>query len=142
MYTILALLSLVYAVAPAHVPVHEALVNFNGVCKCMLGYTALKYNGYGCWCGKGGSGTPVDGIDECCMHHDKCYDEALASGACSSTFWEYINLYNWACNEDTKTATCTDTTDACNLALCKCDTECVKCWSQYPKPDSKPKCPK
>ncbi len=34
---------------------------------------------YGNWCGKGGSGAPVDDIDAACMLHDYCYDRAGVS---------------------------------------------------------------
>jgi hypothetical protein len=41
----------------------RALWNLNQMAECKLGYSALAYNDYGCWCGVGGSGTPMDGID-------------------------------------------------------------------------------
>lgn len=41
----------------------RALWNFEEVCECVLHYTALSYNNYGCWCGIGGGHEPVDGID-------------------------------------------------------------------------------
>ena len=43
----------------------------------------LAYGAYGCWCGPGGSGTPVDGTDRCCQLHDFCYDKIIASNLCS-----------------------------------------------------------
>jgi secretory phospholipase A2 len=42
----------------------NALWNLQEMAECRLGYSALAYNDYGCWCGVGGSGKPVDGIDE------------------------------------------------------------------------------
>lgn len=36
--------------------------------------SALHWNGYGCWCGVGGEGTPVDEFDAVCKVHDECWD--------------------------------------------------------------------
>lgn len=34
---------------------------------------------YGNWCGPNyGSGTPIDGLDDCCRQHDLCYDSVGA----------------------------------------------------------------
>jgi hypothetical protein len=34
---------------------------------------------YGSWCGPNyGSGTPIDGLDDCCRQHDLCYDSTGA----------------------------------------------------------------
>merc|ERR1712055_299322 len=45
----------------------------------------LRLVSYGNWCGFGNNGlTPVDGMDDCCMKHDKCYDSnepVCASGS-------------------------------------------------------------
>lgn len=41
-----------------------AVWNLDSMAKCELGVTAYKYDDYGCYCGYGGEGTPVDGIDE------------------------------------------------------------------------------
>ncbi|KAJ8317312.1 hypothetical protein KUTeg_005216 [Tegillarca granosa] len=37
------------------------------------GRNALQYNNYGCWCGIGGGGNVLDGVDGCCKAHDLCY---------------------------------------------------------------------
>ncbi|VDP33651.1 unnamed protein product [Soboliphyme baturini] len=76
------------------------LKDFAGVIKCVTGRNALDYNGYGCWCGMGGHGTPVDAIDRCCQQHDHCYD-MLAKKDCAI----YVTPYNWNCvNHDIRCA--------------------------------------
>ena len=42
----------------------KALWNLEEMAECHLGYTALDYNNYGCWCGVGGAYEPVDDIDK------------------------------------------------------------------------------
>ena len=51
----------------------------------------LAYDDYGCWCGPGGSGDPVDESDYCCMQHDSCYDGIIARGHCNP----YLNQYTF-----------------------------------------------
>ncbi|VDO57535.1 unnamed protein product [Haemonchus placei] len=96
------------------------------------------YNNYGCWCGIGGSHEPIDEIDKCCMLHDKCYDAAVDNKLCLDVAWEYIDIYNWQCTNNT--ATCLDAEGTCKRALCDCDTAVVNCWAQHPKPNRKLKC--
>ncbi|KAK6035878.1 phospholipase A2 [Cooperia oncophora] len=133
-----------------------ALWNLGEVAECVLHYNPLFdfciykpitmskalqylqcYNNYGCWCGVGGSHEPVDGIDRCCMQHDKCYDAAVDNKLCFDVAWEYIDNYSWKCTNST--ATCHDN-HPCKKALCDCDVAVVKCWSQFPKPKERPRC--
>ncbi|KAE9418279.1 hypothetical protein Angca_007461, partial [Angiostrongylus cantonensis] len=116
----------------------QALWNLGGIGKCVLHYFPLVYNNYGCWCGVGGAHKPVDGIDSCCMQHDKCYDNAVNSKICFDVPWEYIDDYNWKCINST--AICDVHNHPCQSALCDCDVAVVKCWSHFPKPQEKKKC--
>lgn len=78
----------------------DALWNLQEMAECRLGYTALAYNDYGCWCGVGGSGKPVDDIDECCMNHDHCYDYAVDNKICVDVPFEYVEDYTWTCKRE------------------------------------------
>ncbi|CAI5443302.1 unnamed protein product [Caenorhabditis angaria] len=115
-----------------------ALWNLEEVTECELHYNALVYNNYGCWCGIGGSHEPVDGIDECCMHHDKCYDAAVDQKICPNVEFEYVDDYTWHCIDNV--AQCADTNTGCKAAMCECDKKVVECWGKFAKPEKKPKC--
>ncbi|RMX43536.1 hypothetical protein pdam_00001918 [Pocillopora damicornis] len=39
-------------------------------------------NGYGCFCGLGGKGKPLDDIDLCCYVHDNCYGDIQRTKIC------------------------------------------------------------
>uniref|UniRef100_A0A914DCM4 Phospholipase A2 n=1 Tax=Acrobeloides nanus TaxID=290746 RepID=A0A914DCM4_9BILA len=100
--------------------------------ECKLGVPATDYNDYGCYCGLGGSGTPVDGIDECCMHHDNCYDKIDKSMTCPSL---YTLPYLYSCSNHQPL--CTENQDICKTALCQCDKTLVECWAKYDIPEDK-----
>uniref|UniRef100_A0A0N4Z077 Phospholipase A2 n=1 Tax=Parastrongyloides trichosuri TaxID=131310 RepID=A0A0N4Z077_PARTI len=117
-----------------------ALWNLQMMSECELGYSAIIYNNYGCWCGVGGSGTPVDEIDECCEHHDKCYDAAIDAKICFDVPYEYLDDYTWSCIN--KSAICSPSLTGCGKSLCDCDKAVVNCWKKYGKPNKKPVCKK
>lgn len=41
----------------------RSVVNFGAMILCAVGRNPLDYNNYGCFCGLGGEGTPVDDVD-------------------------------------------------------------------------------
>ncbi|XP_041084702.1 phospholipase A2-like [Polyodon spathula] len=79
--TLLLLLLAVSVAQAALMP--RALWQFGKVIKCAVSTSnPLKHNDYGCWCGFGGSGTPVDQVDHCCKAHDLCYRESRRIAVC------------------------------------------------------------
>lgn len=97
---------------------------------------ALAYNEYGCWCGLGGKGTPVDGVDRyvhgwrtgerlqrgsllrcvwscrCCRTHDHCYEESRKAPGCTAVEdLPYIIEYKFSCSK--QQVTCSGEASVC-----------------------------
>ncbi|EYC33072.1 hypothetical protein Y032_0002g586 [Ancylostoma ceylanicum] len=123
---------------PATKPLIGSLFNFGQIGRCILGYSPIIYNNYGCWCGVGGSHEPMDEIDKCCMHHDNCYDAAVNAGICRDVAYQYLSSYKWKCVN--RTAVCEENQGVCEAALCACDSAAVQCWSKQPRPQKKIRC--
>ncbi|XP_069741604.1 basic phospholipase A2-like [Narcine bancroftii] len=86
-------------------------------------FSIYNVNGYGCYCGKGGDGAPLDDFDTCCFNHDCCYEAALLI-SCRST-----NIYlkpNYAVCEVGR-AECPEGLDPCSSDLCLCDKQFAEC---------------
>ncbi|GAB5574637.1 putative inactive group IIC secretory phospholipase A2 [Prionailurus iriomotensis] len=62
-------------------PAHSSFWQFQRMVKYITGRSAFfSYYGYGCYCGLGGKGTPVDDTDRCCLAHDCCYEKLKQFG--------------------------------------------------------------
>ncbi|XP_073240656.1 phospholipase A2 A2-actitoxin-Cgg2a-like [Porites lutea] len=95
---------------------------------CEVGRNPLDYNPYGCWCGVGGKGQPVDEIDSCCYVHDKCYDAVVDNGICGwlSEYTVYAIPYiTRGCSGCASTGWLSNS--KCQKALCECDGAFARC---------------
>ncbi|RVE68573.1 hypothetical protein OJAV_G00093180 [Oryzias javanicus] len=111
------------------VRVPKALWDFSEMIRCVQpDVSPLRYNDYGCWCGRGGAGTPVDEVDECCEGHDKCYRRSRKAPGCTSLFKNpYILDYDFSCHNNQ--VSCSETNDPCEAAVCRCDQAAVNCFA-------------
>nr|P80966.2 RecName: Full=Acidic phospholipase A2 1; Short=svPLA2; AltName: Full=APLA2-1; AltName: Full=OHV A-PLA2; Short=OHV-APLA2; AltName: Full=Phosphatidylcholine 2-acylhydrolase; Flags: Precursor [Ophiophagus hannah]AAG23964.1 acidic phospholipase A2 [Ophiophagus hannah]1GP7_A Chain A, PHOSPHOLIPASE A2 [Ophiophagus hannah]1GP7_B Chain B, PHOSPHOLIPASE A2 [Ophiophagus hannah]1GP7_C Chain C, PHOSPHOLIPASE A2 [Ophiophagus hannah] len=112
-------------------PLH--LIQFGNMIQCTVpGFLSwIKYADYGCYCGAGGSGTPVDKLDRCCQVHDNCYTQAQKLPACSSIMDSpYVKIYSYDCSE--RTVTCKADNDECAAFICNCDRVAAHCFAASP----------
>uniref|UniRef100_A0A4X2M4B7 Phospholipase A2 n=1 Tax=Vombatus ursinus TaxID=29139 RepID=A0A4X2M4B7_VOMUR len=67
------------------------LIQFKNMIGKLTGKNALiDYGFYGCHCGWGGKGTPLDATDRCCFFHDCCYSKLRKKGCIPK-----IQTYNY-----------------------------------------------
>uniref|UniRef100_R4G359 PLA2-Sut-14 n=1 Tax=Suta fasciata TaxID=529716 RepID=R4G359_9SAUR len=101
------------------------LIQFGFMIKCgnKRRQPLFRYLDYGCYCGKGGRGTPVDDLDMCCKIHDDCYAKATKSYSCSP----YWTLYSWKCYASGPY--CSSKT-RCQRFVCACDAAASRCFAR------------
>ncbi|XP_060056921.1 phospholipase A2, membrane associated-like isoform X2 [Erinaceus europaeus] len=103
-----------------------ALWNFEEMIWKITGKEAASaYGFYGCHCGWGGRGAPLDATDWCCAIHDCCYDRLEKLGC-----WpklqdydaEYFDKYIICGNQDD-----------CETQVCECDRAVAYCFARNQK---------
>ncbi|XP_007906920.1 phospholipase A2, minor isoenzyme-like [Callorhinchus milii] len=111
----------------------NAVWQFRNMIRCALPTSRplLDYSDYGCYCGFGGYGTPVDDLDRCCHVHDYCYEEVGDIDEC----WPirdnpYTTIYSYSCSG--KKIICSSDNDPCAEAICECDRQAALCFAKSP----------
>ncbi|XP_034025576.1 phospholipase A2 [Thalassophryne amazonica] len=106
------------------------LVQFGKMIVCTQpNVNPMIYNNYGCWCGFGGSGSPLDTLDNCCYIHDKCYESSRKQPGCSGiSQLPYFLVYDYTCRD--QEVSCSATNDKCQAAVCECDRAAAHCFAE------------
>ncbi|XP_062410616.1 phospholipase A2-like [Sardina pilchardus] len=133
MNTLPAVLLLAFGLCFAESMSYRALWQFRDMIICANpdSWPVLEYIDYGCYCGKGGSGTPVDDLDRCCEVHDRCYGDAMQHSECWPILDNpYTEIYAFTCDEASKTVTCpSNKNDECEQFICDCDRLAAECFA-------------
>ncbi|XP_069466552.1 basic phospholipase A2 B chain-like [Ambystoma mexicanum] len=101
---------------------HGNLLNFGSMIKQVTGKSSFpKYTSYGCYCGWGGTGEPVDRTDRCCWGHDCCYSRLKARGCTPKTTGYSFLVYD-------KKIMCGKQKSLCARRACECDRAATNCF--------------
>ncbi|XP_072921501.1 phospholipase A2, major isoenzyme-like [Hemitrygon akajei] len=104
------------------------LIQFGLMIRCAIpGVNPMQFNNYGCYCGTGGSGTPVDELDKCCQTHDYCYDDAKKKMKCKIFSAPKMKLYKYSCTNGKIEC---KSKDVCGKFICECDRQASICFSK------------
>ncbi|XP_063799992.1 phospholipase A2-like [Pseudophryne corroboree] len=102
------------------------LIQFGRMVNCVTGRNAiLSYSYYGCYCGLGGSGWPVDDTDWCCHAHDCCY-RRTSTILCDP----FMVHYKFSCRNGDITCGNKDL-DGCARRTCECDRRAALCFRKH-----------
>ncbi|XP_072011278.1 basic phospholipase A2 caudoxin-like [Engystomops pustulosus] len=110
-----------------------AILKFGDMISYMTERSAVSFLVYGCHCGLGGKGFPVDDIDWCCHAHDCCYDTLERMG-CSPKMknYHFIRIFG--------TIICDDKDlNGCARKTCECDRTASFCLHKFNSTFSKSK---
>ncbi|KAK7896396.1 hypothetical protein WMY93_021721 [Mugilogobius chulae] len=114
---------------------NRALHQFRNMILCLMPHSwpLRDYIDYGCYCGLGGSGRPVDQLDRCCQVHDQCYTDAMRHPNCRP-FWDnpYTKIYSYRCDRNPRRLSCLSRNNACQMFICECDRKAAECFARSP----------
>ncbi|XP_007445313.1 basic phospholipase A2 Tbo-G6D49-like [Python bivittatus] len=81
------------------------------------GKSVLAYVWYGCYCGKGRTGQPLDATDSCCKTHNCCYGNL-------TTCKPKLNIYEYTRQDGVIIC---GTKSWCKKQICECDKALAIC---------------
>ncbi|XP_075390625.1 phospholipase A2-like [Tenrec ecaudatus] len=116
----------------------RAVFEFLNMLQCAIPSRGrMAYKNYGCQCGKGGSGAPVDELDRCCQTHESCYRQASDLSSCKFPQGNvYRTIYDFTCSGND--ITCSSSNNECQAFICECDRNATICISKAPyNPENK-----
>ncbi|XP_075438892.1 phospholipase A2, minor isoenzyme-like [Ascaphus truei] len=126
-----ALLLLLTVSAVSARPQSRNLLQFRQMIKCAMpdSKPVSEFNQYGCYCGLGGSGKPMDDLDTCCQTHDNCYGASKQLEDCIPIFDNpYTEIYTYTCTDNLPT--CSSKNKPCEAHICECDRNAAVCFSR------------
>uniref|UniRef100_A0A8D0BVN4 Phospholipase A2 n=1 Tax=Salvator merianae TaxID=96440 RepID=A0A8D0BVN4_SALMN len=98
------------------------LLQFGIMIRATTGKSAFPhYSTYGCYCGIGGKGDPVDATDRCCQVHDCCYGK-MSSLGCNPK----MEIYSYSIQKGS--VICGKT--LCKRMICECDAAAAECFQK------------
>ncbi|XP_062269132.1 acidic phospholipase A2 HTe-like [Platichthys flesus] len=111
----------------------KALPQFGKMIEQLTNKWFWKFLDYGCYCGKGGSGTAVDKLDRCCQVHDNCYGDAEKRGDCWPILQSpYVAWYTSTQHDGSKITCDKNSNDECEQFICECDRKAAECFARSP----------
>ena len=116
---------------PVHRRSRRSLQNFRTLMQCYQPWISIgAYMDYGCYCGVGGKGIPLDETDMCCYVHDQCYtkvEQQFSTGYLTGRH-TYFSNYAYTCTENGTGVCHADKNDAFLQTLCECDRVAAECF--------------